>query len=209
MSSTPLRRSRHARRELDQRRRARTRARVLEAAERVLATEGLDAPVPAIARAAGVGVGSVYRHFPSKEALVDAVVVDRLSWYAERAEAAALEPDAWIALVDLIVAAAERQSVDALLTEALETVEDHAEVKPAIAHATGALDRLLARAREQGTLRPDVTTDDLRLVFVSVGAVIASPRTRPESWRRLVELITDGMRASPGAPSLRPLPPAA
>ena len=208
MSSTPLRRARHGRRELDQRRRARTRARVLEAAERVLAADGLDAPVPAIARAAGVGVGSVYRHFPSKEALVDAVVVDRLSWYAERTEAAAREPDAWSALVDLLLAAAERQTVDALLTEALETVEDHVEVKPAMTRATDALDRLLARAREQGTLRPDVTTDDLRLVFVSVAAVIASSRTPTGSWRRLVELITDGMRGDHRTP-LRPLPPAA
>ena len=186
----PLRRD-----ELDGRRRARTRARVLEAAERVLGAEGLSAPIPTIAEAAGVGVGSVYRHFASKEELIDAVVVGRLAWYAEQAEAAAAAPDAWEALVALIHSASERQAVDALLVEALEVVGDRPEVAAGVERSTAAVQRLFDRAAEQGALRRDVDASDLRLILIAVGALASSPRLPAGGWQRLLGIVIDGLRA--------------
>ncbi len=199
-SRRPLRRP-----ELDGRRRARTRARVLDAAARVLASDGLGAPMPAIADAAGVGVGSVYRHFASKEELIDAVVLGRLDWYAERAEAAARAPDAWEALVDLIRAASERQSVDALLVEALEVVGDRPAVAAGVERSTAAVQRLFDRARGQGALREDVGAGDMRLILIAVGALASSPRLPEGGWERLLGICIDGLRSG----AVHPLPPAA
>lgn len=194
----PLRRP-----ELDGRRRARTRARVLEAAESVLAEQGLGVPMPAIAQAAGVGVGSVYRHFTSKDELIDAVVVGRLAWYAEKAEAAAAAPDPWEALVDLIRSAAERQSVDALLVEALEVVGDRPEVAAGFERSTAAVQRLFDRASEQGALRPDVDANDMRLILIATGALASSPRLPAGGWQRLLGICIDGLRSG----AVHPLPP--
>jgi AcrR family transcriptional regulator len=177
---------------------------VLAAAERVLAADGLGAPMPAIADAAGVGVGSVYRHFGSKEGLIDAVVVGRLAWYAEQAEAAAAAPDPWEALVELIRSAGERQSVDALLVEALEVVGDRPEVAAGVERSTAAVQRLFDRTREQGALREDVDANDLRLILIAVGALASSPRLPAGGWRRLLAICIDGLRSG----AVHPLPPA-
>jgi AcrR family transcriptional regulator len=76
----------------------RNRGRVLAAAEEVFAAEGVGAPTEAVARRAGVGIGTVFRHFPTKEALLEAVLVERLRGLAEHARAAAADPDAGGAL---------------------------------------------------------------------------------------------------------------
>ena len=94
---------------------------MLEAAARVFAAEGLDAPMPTVAAAAGVGVGTIYRAFGSKEELIAALAADRVDVFARdaRGGARAQADDAWQALVDLFELTADRQAEDYIVTEAL------------------------------------------------------------------------------------------
>lgn len=193
-------RQRMSRQELCEQRRSATRARVLEAARSVFASEGLDAPMPDIARAAGVGVGTVYRHFPSKEELVGALVHERLEWFVHQTDAALERPDAWEALVDLVVTAAQRQSEDAVLSEALELASGCGAVSDQIALAGDALERLLARAQAQGALRRDVDVTDLRCIFVALRSVLRCPTVDHDAWRRLLAVVLDGLRADAAHP---------
>lgn len=169
------------------------RARLLRAAGEVFARDGLDAPMPVIAAAAGAGVGSVYRQFPSKRDLLAALVVERLNEAEEGAEAArrsAAGP--WSALTGLLWALAERQATDDVLGEAMATVSEHAQVQVALERTTQALERLLAAARAEGRLRADATTLDLRLLFA---ATRAATQLEAGAWRRMLELGIDALQA--------------
>ncbi len=167
------------------------RARLLRVAGEVFARDGLDAPMPVIAAAAGAGIGSVYRQFPSKRDLLAALVVERLD-EAERGADTALESAAgpWTALTGLLWALAERQAVDDVLGEAMATVSEHPQVQLALARTTQALERLLAAARAEGRLRPDATTLDLRLLFA---ATRAATQLESGAWRRMLELGIDSL----------------
>jgi AcrR family transcriptional regulator len=168
------------------------RGRLLAAAETVFARDGLEAPVPAIAAAAGAGVGSVYRAFASKEAIVAALAVERLEWFREQAAAALEEPDAGAALETLLRVSAARQSADGVLGEALAVAFQLPEADAARASATEALDGVLARAREQGAVRADATGADLRMLFAACRAADA---VEPGGWRRMLDLGLAGLRA--------------
>jgi len=173
------------------------RSRLLRAAGEVFAREGLDAPMPAIAAAAGAGMGSVYRQFPSKRDLLAALVVERLTDTEGRARDALASSDgAWIALTGLLWALAERQAADDVLGEAMATVSEHPSVRRALASTLEALEQLLVSARAEGQLRPDATILDLRLLFA---ATRAAGELEPDAWRRMLELVIRALEA--GAPT--------
>jgi AcrR family transcriptional regulator len=167
------------------------RARLLAAAGEVFAHDGLDAPMPAVAAAAGIGMGSVYRQFPSKRDLLAALVVERLEEVCAGAEAAlASSEDRWSALIGVLWALAERQAEDDVLGEAMATVSEHPAVQEAHARTTYALERLLAAAKAEGRLRVDASTLDLRLLFA---ATRAAEHTQSGAWRRMLELGIDAL----------------
>ncbi len=169
------------------------RARLLLAAGEVFARDGLDAPMPAVAAAAGAGVGSVYRQFPSKRDLLAALVVERLQESERGAEAAlASGEDRWSALTGLLWTLAERQAGDDVLGEAMATVSEHPAVVEALAATVVSLERLLAAARAEGKLRDDATTLDLRLLFA---ATRAASQLEAGAWQRMLELGIDALRA--------------
>ncbi|HXP37216.1 MAG TPA: TetR family transcriptional regulator [Solirubrobacteraceae bacterium] len=169
------------------------RARLLFAAGEVFARDGLDAPMPAVAAAAGAGVGSVYRQFPSKRDLLAALVVERLQ-ESERGAEAALESggDRWSALTGLLWTLAERQAGDDVLGEAMATVSEHPAVVEALAATLYSLERLLDAARAEGKLRADATALDLRLLFA---ATRAASLLEAGAWQRMLELGIDALRA--------------
>ena len=172
------------------------RERLLSAAGEVFAREGIEAPMPAIAAAAGAGVGSVYRQFPSKEDLLAALVVRRLDVVAADIEAALADPgDAWAAFVELMWQLADLQATDDVAAEAIATVSSHAEVAARAKLCEERLDVLLAAARETGRLRADASAADVRLLLA---AVRATRRREPASWRRMLELGLDGLAARGG-----------
>jgi AcrR family transcriptional regulator len=168
------------------------RARLLRVAGEVFARDGLDAPMPVIAAAAGAGVGSVYRQFTSKRDLLAALVVERLNETEEGADAARLSAAGpWSALTGLLWALAERQATDDVLGEAMATVSEHPQVQAALERTTQALEQLLAAARAEGRLRADATTLDLRLLFA---ATRAATQLQAGAWRRMLELGIDALQ---------------
>jgi AcrR family transcriptional regulator len=169
------------------------RARLLRAAGEVFARDGLDAPMPAVAAAAGAGVGSVYRQFPSKRDLLAALVVERLQESEGGAEAALADGESrWLALTGLLWTLAERQAGDDVLGEAMATVSEHPAVTEALQATLVSLERLLAAARAEGELRADATALDLRLLFA---ATRAAGQLEAGAWRRMLELGIDALRA--------------
>jgi AcrR family transcriptional regulator len=170
---------------------AQKRERLLVAAGEVFAREGIEAPMPAVAAAAGAGVGSVYRQFPSKEDLLEALVVRRLDTVTCDVEAALAKPGAaWGALLELLWALADRQASDDVVAEAMATVTEHPAVAERAARCEQRIETLLGAAREEGSLRADATARDVRLLL---GAVRAARRREPDSWRRMLELGLDGL----------------
>ena len=175
------------------------RARLLEAAGEVFARDGLDATMPTIAAAAGAGVGSVYRQFPSKHELLAALVIERLEAVVGEADAALADAGGpWAALTALLWTVAERQASDDVLAEALATLSDHPDVQQALGATLISLDTLLGAAAEEGRLRPDATVLDVRLVLA---ATRAARGLEPGAWRRMLELGIDALdaQAQPGA----------
>jgi AcrR family transcriptional regulator len=175
------------------------RSRLLTAAGEVFARDGLDAPMPAIAAAAGAGIGSVYRQFPAKRDLVAALVIERHEEVMKDAGAALSDPNGpWSGLVALLWAIAERQASDDVLGEAMATVSADRDVQEAVGATMHSLEALLAAARAEGRLRADATAMDLRLLFA---ATRAARQLNPDSWRRMLELGIDALAAdaAPGS----------
>jgi AcrR family transcriptional regulator len=167
------------------------RARLLRAAGQVFARDGLDTSMPVVAAAAGAGVGSVYRQFPSKHELIAELVVDRLDQIAEGArQAGAREGDRWAALTEMLWRLVERNSCDDFFGEAMLTVSDHPAVIAAHERASEALNQLLIDTRAEGRLRSDATPVDLRLLFA---ATRAAKQVEPTAWRRMLELLINAL----------------
>ena len=169
---------------------------VLRAASEVLAEKGAEAGIPEIALRAGVGKGTVYRCFPTKEHLIGAVVAERLRGFTSEVEAAASRPDAWQAFVDLLRDSAESQATDCTFTDGLSYPSTHAELCAARATLYSALDRLMARAQDEGRMRRDVTSEDVRVLFAGMTRLLrADGNTDPGAWRRYAGLVADALRA--------------
>ena len=174
----------------------RNRARVMEAAAQVFAERGLDAGVPEIAARAGVGKGTVYRCFPTKEHLVSAVLLERLRWFTQRAREAGERPDAWEGFVELLLDSAERQARDCSFSAGLaheSALPDVAAEREAM-HA--AIDALMARAQAEGKMRPGVTSQDVKILFGGTAQMLRAAGNRdPADWRRYAELVANDVRA--------------
>lgn len=186
-------------------------ARLLGAAGEVFARQGLDAPMPEVAAAAGAGVGSVYRLFPSKRDLISALVVERLEGVRKDADAALEDSGGpWSGLMAYLRGYAERQAGDDVLGEALGCVSTDPDVVRALAEANAALELLLDAARAEGRLRADASILDLRLLF---GATRAAGALEEEgAWQRMLELGIDALsrpgRAGSGRRGRSPASPA-
>jgi AcrR family transcriptional regulator len=173
----------------------RNRTRILEAAEVLFATEGIEVGVDTIAEKAGVGVGTLYRHFPTKEKLCEAILLERLTKLTLDARALAEAEDpaaAFFGFLDHVVeeAAAKRDLMVAVMGAGVEFEIAAAEVKEALRVA---LDTLLRRAQGAGVVRPDVTA---LMVMSLVGATChaaAHPSGAPAG--DLLAIICDGLRA--------------
>jgi len=145
------------------------RGRALEAADRLFSVEGLDAPMPALADALGIGVGSIYRQVGTKDELIGALVIQRSKALSRRFDEAAAEPDAWQALKDAV-----HETVDDCLRDALsQSAWDQAaivsdEVRDARQQATDSLSLMFDRARDAGAITADASPDDLRLLFFAL-----------------------------------------
>jgi AcrR family transcriptional regulator len=167
------------------------RTRLLAVSHQVFAREGLDAPMPALAAAAGIGVGSLYRQFPSKHQLLSALVIERLEEVIADAEAAlASEAGPRAALTAFLWDHSERCVADGVLAEAIAALQVDPAVKRVRARSTAALQELLDAAKRAGEVREDATALDLRLIFA---AVRAAEQVEAGAWRRALELGIDSL----------------
>jgi AcrR family transcriptional regulator len=180
----------------------RNRDAVTAAAKKLFADQGLDAQMPDIAKAANVGVGTVYRHFPTKDDLIAALAAERFERLAERARAALHEEDPWESFCDFIRFAAQIQADDRGLCEVMGS---RPEVMDASARAVGLdklSDQLVKRAQRSGDLRKDVTWQDVPMIACGLGSVTqAEVGPAAGRWPRLLEIVLDGLRA-PGSVKL-------
>jgi AcrR family transcriptional regulator len=173
----------------------RNREKVLKAARVCLARDGLDAQVEEIARRAKVGVGTVYRHFPTKDDLVFALAGERFERLAENARAALEEDDPWDAFCGFLRSSAEIQIGDRALSEVMldskDVMHEHAE-------RVGILelvDQLMDRAKAAGALREDAEPEDVPMLMCALGG---AAEMQMMSGERYLALAIDGFRA-PGA----------
>jgi AcrR family transcriptional regulator len=171
----------------------RNRERILVAARGACAQHGANVQMDDVAREAGVGVGTVYRHFPTKDALIEALVAEKLRVTTENIRAALEIEDPWEAFATALRTNAEVMAADAGLRDALirlGPLARHADVESAELHAMGA--DLVGRAQAAGALRDDVTADDIGALMAGLCTTMAHPEL---DWRRHLELLLDGLRA--------------
>lgn len=184
----------------------RNRRRILAAARELYATRGLAVSLDEIATHAGVGVGTVYRRFPDKDALIDALFEERIGEIAQAAHRALEAQDPWKGFAAFLYEAVELQSTDRGLREALFSLGPGRErVERARATIAPVVARLVRRTQQHGSLRGDLGTFDLPMVQIMVGVIAdASRDVDPDLWRRFVGLLLDGMVTQRAVPT--PLP---
>jgi AcrR family transcriptional regulator len=173
----------------------RNREAIVKAARKVFSDKGQDAQMDDIARRAKVGVGTVYRHFPTKEALLEELVRETFRELAQMWLEALERPSAWDTFVDLMWRSAELHAGHRAFTEVI------AEAKMAVAdqaaEETGlqdALMHMIRRCQAEGTMREDLALEDLQALFCGLGAVMARDPGDGRVWRRYLTLMIDGLR---------------
>jgi AcrR family transcriptional regulator len=184
----------------------RNRQRILAAAAEVFTERGLEASLDDVARQAGVGVGTVYRRFPDKASLADALFDERIDALVAMAERAAAEPDAWAALVWFLEHSAEMLASDRGLRQILMfAAHGHDRVACARDRMRPVIGSLVKRAQADGQVRADLAATDVPIIEFMLAAVAEYARqVRPAVWRRYLTLILDALR--PAAASAGPLP---
>jgi AcrR family transcriptional regulator len=174
----------------------RNREKVLTAARTVFSEHGREAQMDDVARRAGVGVGTVYRHFPTKEALIEALVVDSFETIALRADTALQMDDPWEAFASTLWAGAEVLAADRALSEVFAGTPGVFEAAaPTVESLRGTLEEIMRRAKASGDLREDAMVDDIPMLMCGIGAATKKAHVCPEPWRRHMMIVLDGLRA--------------
>ena len=180
---------------------------LVEAARELFMEQGVEAPLEEVARRAGLGIGTLYRHFATRDALVEAIVERRMGELLAIADGAISEPDGWRGLVRLLEGTLGLQAGDRMLKDVLMRYSpDAARLESVRAEVRGLFEQILARARDEGTLRRDFALPDLALLFWSFAPVIdATAGVAPNAWRRHLCLLLDGLRAGAAGAQTEPV----
>lgn len=179
---------------------ARNRDRLISAARTVFAERGIDATLDDIAREAGVGTGTAYRHFPNKKVIAAEILADATQPIATDAEDALRIDDPWDAVVAFFENTSARLAADRGLYQILAgqgNVADKTRIWP---HIVDGITRLFDRAKEAGVIRADAEPEDAAVIFAMVGVAFSTG-----TWRRYLALLLDGLRTT-DKPEL-PCPP--
>jgi AcrR family transcriptional regulator len=171
----------------------RNRERILAAARAVFTRQGGDAQIDDIARAARVGVGTVYRHFPHKEALLGELLVERFRMMADNAERALEVEDPWEAFAWLLRTNAQFCAGEVGVQQALVRGPAAWEyAAPEIDRLRETATKLIVRAQRAKVMRPDFSVDDIPMLMAGLTTTMAVPGY---DWRRHLEIILAGIRA--------------
>lgn len=183
------------------------RERILAVTRTAFAAEGLGVTMREIARRAEVGPATLYRHFPTKEALVTEVFAEQMTTCTAIVDEALADPDSWRGFCRVVEKICEMHAEDRGFTTAFVSAFPHAiDFAAARERALDKVAELARRAKETGKLRPDFVLDDLIMVLMANGGIrTPSPATAVAAARRFAALLIQGMRAEP---VILPLPPA-
>ncbi|MEU7833361.1 MULTISPECIES: helix-turn-helix domain-containing protein [unclassified Nonomuraea] len=167
----------------------RNREALVTAAREVLAERGVDAPLEAVARRAGVAIGTLYRHFPERGDLVDAILDEKMAAWSDLARESLAADDPWLGLAGFLERTCELQAADQAFTElaCASHQDDQAEINQLIR-------RLVERAQAAGVLRLDVGPLDLAFFIMANSRVAQADASR---WRRHFTLMLDALRPAP------------
>jgi AcrR family transcriptional regulator len=182
------------------------RSRIVASARELFAAAGSDVSVEEITRHAGVGMGTLYRHFATKEQLIEAVLEDAYAEFAGAAERALQHPDAWAGFCDFMEQALALHVANRALKDVLGGRDhDRPQTRAMRARMRPLMQRLIDRAQQQGSLRDDFRLEDMPLLFWTSHSVIeATAAVAPELWRRHLGLLLDGLRAQAATPLVVP-----
>jgi len=168
-----------------------------------MARKGLDAQIEEIARAAGVGVGTVYRHFPTKDDLVEALAMARFERLAELAREALTSDEPWDSFEQFMRASARIQSEDRALSEVLTSRPETMSRAAESVDILGLVEELMSRGQAAGVIRADADPRDVPMMMCALAGTYRNPHTNPE---RYIGIVLDGLRAAPGErPQLPPV----
>jgi AcrR family transcriptional regulator len=176
----------------------RNRQRVLETADKVFAAEGMGVPIDEIARRAGVGPGTLYRHFPTKDALFMAIAISRINASIAEARRLAEMAEPGVALFDYLRGLgaqfqARRDLIEVLAAGGQSLHDAHPKLARDLNNAMRAL---LTRAQTAGAVRNDVTVDDVMSLVIGVYGAPTPFGRDPEGASRRLAVVFDGLRAT-------------
>jgi AcrR family transcriptional regulator len=185
----------------------RNRDAILAAARQAFCDHGLEAPLEEIARSAGVGIGTLYRHFPSRVALLDAVLADTVQAHVDAAEQALAADDPWEGFTQYLEAAGRLQAANRGLNDAMGMRFPNATALEAAKNRLfGLVEELVRRAQASGQLRADLTPEDLAFLNWANARIMQATRAAgaPDAWRRHLDFLLDGFRAERAHPLSQP-----
>jgi AcrR family transcriptional regulator len=173
----------------------RNRERILVAARGACARHGANVQIDDVAREAGVGVGTVYRHFPTKDALIEALVAEKFRLTSDNIRAALEIEDPWESFCAALRTNAEVMAADAGLRDALIRLGPLAHhTDEQFTELNAVAGEIVRRAQAAGALRADVTVDDIGALMAGLCTTMAHPEL---NWRRHLELLLDGLHTKP------------
>lgn len=175
----------------------RNRVRVIEAAHAVFSTRGPGARMEEVAERAGVGVGTVYRHFSNKEALLEALLAERLGQLVVVARDALEGPEPWEAFAGAMRRFVRMAAEDRAFARTISLFEKEGELAEVRRELVRLLRQLVQRAQEVGEMRPDVFAEDLPVLFLGAG-LLTGHEVPPARRELYVEIILDGLRHKTG-----------
>jgi AcrR family transcriptional regulator len=186
----------------------RNRQRILAAAAEVFTERGLDATLDEVARAAGVGVGTVYRRFPDKDSLVSELFRDRIDALVTVAEEACEAADPWRGLVDFLEYIASAMAGDQGLRQLMMFgTYDRDQVCYARDRMRPVMTRLVERAQASGDLRPDFQATDVKMIAFMLASIAEyAAAVIPQVWRRYLAMLVDGLRPARDGVTELPVP---
>lgn len=178
----------------------RNRVAILKAAAAMFAAHGERVDVREIARCAGVGMGTLYRHFATKDDLLETVLHEHFAeWTRTARQSAAAQRDPAKALSGFLHDALERQAQHRALVERFaETWETTSGIDACRRELHPVIDDLVVRCHDSGVLRPGVTGEDISLLLIALGRIsqLAAAQERPELWQRALQIALDGLRST-------------
>jgi AcrR family transcriptional regulator len=180
----------------------RNREKVLAAARAVFAEQGVDAQMDDVARRADVGVGTVYRHFPTKDALLNALTDELFAVVAVYTRNQLTLDDPWEAFTRAMWFGAEKTAGDRAFSEILGARPGAARTCPGKEDLLVTVAELMERCIAAGKMRPDAVVDDVGMLMCGVGSASQMDHPVKDAWRRHLAILLDGLRAQGASGSL-------